>query len=146
MLPVAIALALIAAAIYFRPEPDCACCSRLGFHVSCIGGNMDPVVLPPLSIPDNKKVQLTVNPEARVDAGGVAVAATDYVWSTSDPSIASLEAGDDEWSTWVRTPLPGVATVTLTHTPSGATATCEVTVTTTAPGTIGFSVGTQVDE
>lgn len=158
MLAVAIALALIAAAIYFRPnrepsgsgpaEPD------FGLGVTAFKGNraMAERVKPPVNITDAEYTVVGINPDVKTD-GGAPIPASDFSWASSDNDVVAVaetytdRAGNvidpGAYGRVITTPNgTGSAEVRVTHTPSGDVEILPINVGASAPGDFGLSVGT----
>ena len=104
---------------------------------------MPNVERPAITLVDTEKVLASIS---AVDQGGAKLPSDQFEWASSDGNVVLVETADDPYTRWLRTPNPGVAVVTVTHTPTGNTETMEVTVTFSSPGEIGLSVGTPVPE
>lgn len=158
MLPVAIAVALVAAAIYLRP---CRCSSSsapsgepIGLHVSEVKGTSMPTDkrLPPLNLTDAQYAVLSI---AAKDQGGVKLPADQFSWASADPTVAELvpvytTVGGDvidpgPYGRVLVTPRPGEVDVVVTFNgagdTNGNTETLPVVIGFSAAGEIGLSAG-----
>lgn len=96
----------------------------------------------PIQIVDVEKVLLSISP--RDEDGQVALDGP-YVWSTSDSTVISLLAGDDEVSQWAVSGAPGVATVTV-RSASDLSDSIVITVVVGSPASLNLSAGTPIHE
>lgn len=155
MLAVAIAIALVAWAIYFRPvRGGSAARATIGLHVSQVKGNRPTMNVdrPQLTLTDAEYAVLSINP---TDQGGVKLPAEDYSWASSDPSVADLQAtytnkagevvDPGPYGRVLVTPTPGSTSIVVTA-KSGDTETMPVVVTFSASGEIGLSAGAATPE
>jgi len=125
---------------------------EIGLHVNAVKGGHIPMNIDRggLNLVDTEKVLLSI---AAKDQGGAAnaVPADQYVWSSSDEAIISLESTDvdgtplNPYTRMARTPNPGSAVVTVTG-PNGDTETLTLIVAVSGPGEIGLSAGTPIPE
>jgi len=96
-----------------------------------------------MTLLDTEKVLLSIS---GVDLGGVRLPADQFTWASSDETIVMLEAAEDPYTRWARTPTVGSAVITVTHVPSAGDEVLTLEVGFSAPGEIGLSAGVPVLE
>lgn len=133
-----------------RPAPAPAR-SPFGLHVSHVKGNgtMSDTRKEPIELSNAQCAILKLDPNV-TDDGGQPIPASDFEWSSSDPSVIAvvethttregelLDPGP--YGRIATTPVAGSADVIVKHVPSGNTETQPITVVASAPGSFGLGV------
>lgn len=114
----------------------------LGLKVELVQGRKNLMsVVAPLPISDVEKVLLSIAPK---DADGRPITGGTYTWSSSDPSIVSLNVAPDTLSAEAISGAPGAATISVTD--GNLTDTILITVTVGIAGSLNLSAGAPVPE